>query len=508
MKRKMFCLVASLVALMAEAGAQYLQQGTKLVGTGAASSGQALGWSVALSTDGNTAIAGGIFDDHTAGAVWIFTRAGGAWSQQGSKLVGTGASAVAYQGYAVALSADGNTALFGADDDNEEMGAVWVYVRSGGVWTQQGSKLVGTGGVEIVYQGSAVSLSSDGNTALEGGPNDSVGIGAAWVFVRSGGKWTQQGSKLVAAGESGEGNVGHSVSLSGDGNTALLTAPFDAGGAGGAWVFVRSGNAWTQVGSKIIGTDAAGAASQGVSGSLSADGSTAIIGGANDKQGAGAAWVFVRNGSAWTQQGPKLVGTGAAGAALQGSSVSITSDGNTAVVGGPGDNDGVGAVWVFTRSNGLWTQSGGKIVGTGAADTSRQGKAVAISSDGSTIVVGGLGDSAGTGAVWMFANGQTLAVRAQEPLPSNFALYQNYPDPFNPSTTIVYQLPVAAHVTLKVYTVLGQEVATLVDGDQQPGLRSIAWDGEHASSGIYLCRIVATSGGRTFTQVRKMVHAK
>ena len=468
-----------------------------------------MGWSVALSSDGNTAIAGGIFDDHTAGAVWVFTRAGGSWSQQGTKLVGTGASAdVAYQGYAVALSADGNTAIEGADDDNNEMGAVWVFSRSGGNWTQQGSKLVGTDGVEIVYQGSAVSLSSDGNTALVGGPNDSVGIGAAWVFVRNGGTWKQQGSKLVAAGESGGGNVGHSVSLSGDGNTALITAPFDDGGAGGAWVFVRTGSSWSQVGSKIIGTGAAGAASQGISGSLSADGSSAIIGGSSDNQGAGAAWVFVRNGSAWTQQGPKLVGTGAAGAALQGSSVSIASDGNTAVVGGPGDNGGVGAVWVFTRTNGIWAQSGGKIVGTGAADTSRQGKAVAVSSDGSTIAVGGLGDSAGTGAVWMFSNTIPLAVRAGAVVPSSFAMNQNYPDPFNPSTTIVYQIPAAAHVTLKVYTVLGQEVATLVDGDQAPGIRSVSWDGDHVASGVYLYRIVATSGGRTFTEVRKMVHAK
>ena len=124
----------------------------------------------------------------------MFTRTNGVWTQQGSKLYGTNADMVAYQGYSVALSADGNTAVVGADDDNNEMGAIWVFTRSGGTWTQQGNKLVGSHGVEIVYQGSSVSLSADGNTVIEGGPNDSVGIGASWVFVRSGGS-------LVSAGE-------------------------------------------------------------------------------------------------------------------------------------------------------------------------------------------------------------------------------------------------------------------------------------------------------------------
>jgi hypothetical protein len=71
----------------------------------------------------------------------------------------------------------------------------------------------------------------------------------------------------------------------------------------------------------------------------------------------------------FTQQGPKLVGTGAVGGARQGISVSLSADGNTAIVGGPFDNLsslGVGAVWVFTRSNGVWSQQGPKLVGTGA----------------------------------------------------------------------------------------------------------------------------------------------
>ena len=66
------------------------------------------------------------------------------FTQQGSKLVGTGALGNAEQGFSVALSADGNTAIMGGDFDNGFLGAAWVHTRTGGVWSQQGSKLVGT----------------------------------------------------------------------------------------------------------------------------------------------------------------------------------------------------------------------------------------------------------------------------------------------------------------------------------------------------------------------------
>jgi hypothetical protein len=105
------------------------------------------------------------------------------FTQQGPKLVGTGAvGSSVFQGTSVAMSGDGNTALVGGYYDNSGTGAVWVYTRSGGVWTQQGSKLVGTGGGG--GQGMSVALSADGNTAIVGGPEDNGQIGAAWVFVQ------------------------------------------------------------------------------------------------------------------------------------------------------------------------------------------------------------------------------------------------------------------------------------------------------------------------------------
>ncbi len=205
-------LLFALAGFALSARAEYVQQGNKLIGTGATGAA-AQGQSVAISADGSTALVGGNEDNGGAGAVWAYTQTAGIWSQQGNKLVGTGAVVTAQQGSSVAISADGNTALIGGQNDNNDMGAAWVFTRSGGVWTQQGSKLVGSGAVGgIVFQGCSVALSGDGNTALIGGYYDNSQMGAVWVFTRSGGVWTQQGNKLVGTGSSGSTpNQGASV---------------------------------------------------------------------------------------------------------------------------------------------------------------------------------------------------------------------------------------------------------------------------------------------------------
>jgi hypothetical protein len=250
---------------------------------------------------------------------------------------------------------------------------VWVFTRSGGTWTQQGSKLVGTGADGAASQGSAVALSADGNTAIVGGYGDKSLAGAAWVFTRSGGVWAQQGSKLVGTGAAGDASQSFSVTISADGNTVILGGISDNSGAGAAWVFTRSGGVWTQQGSKLVGTGAVGNANQGYSVALSADGNTAIIGGYGDNSNAGAAWVFTRSSGSWTQQGSKLVGTGAVVPSLQGSSVALSADGNTALMGGFLDNSNAGAVWVFVLradhdfngdhiSDILWRHSNGTLL--------------------------------------------------------------------------------------------------------------------------------------------------
>ncbi len=282
---------------------------------------------------------GAPYDNSNFGAAWIFTRSGGVWTQQGPKLVGTGAVEPSFQGYSVSISADGNTAIVGGVHDNSYTGAAWIFTRTAGVWTQQGSKLIGSGAVGIAAQGASVALSGDGMTAIVGGLLDT---GAAWIFVNTNGVWSQQGSKLDSDPPST--SQGSSVSLSSDGNTAIVGAPEDNSGSGAVWVYTRSGGVWTQQGSKLVGAGAAAPPPhQGMSVSLSGDGNSAIFGSPTDN-GIGAAWIFVRSGAIWTQRGPKLVGGGGVGG---GFSVALSADGKTAILGGPGDNGDIGAAWIF-----------------------------------------------------------------------------------------------------------------------------------------------------------------
>jgi hypothetical protein len=279
--------------LPATAEAQFTQQGPKLVATDAVGAQPELGSSVALSGDGNTAIVGGPGDNVGAGAAWVYTRSREGWTQQ-AKLVGTGivGSLGGKQGSSVALSADGNTAIIGGIEDNDLVGAAWVFTRSAGVWRQQ-AKLVGTGSADPANQGHAVALSGDGNTAIVGGIAANDEAGAAWVFTRAEGMWSQQATLFdpVTVGLAWQGA---SVSLSDDGDKAIVGGPLDNGDAGAAWVYTRSGGVWSQQGPKLVGTGAVNPAQQGFSVSLSRGGITAIEGGFADNSSFGAAWVFAQ----------------------------------------------------------------------------------------------------------------------------------------------------------------------------------------------------------------------
>jgi hypothetical protein len=218
----------------------------------------------------------------------------------------------------VALSSDGNTLIVGGSRDDAGKGAAWVFVRSGSIWTQQGGKLIGSGAEGNAAQGQSVSVSDDGNTMAVGGSGNGIPlvIGAVWIWTRSGSTWTQQGSKLVATGTSGESEVGFSVYLSSDGNTLSAGGPQD-------------------VNSTVTG----------------------------------ATWVWTRSGTVWTQQ-TKIVGIGSEGPLTeQGTAVALSSAGDIMPTGARADNNDIGAFWMFTLINGTWTQFGNKTVPTGFTGT-------------------------------------------------------------------------------------------------------------------------------------------
>jgi hypothetical protein len=388
-----------------------IQQGAKL--TGKEETGEGEFGAVAISADGNTALIGGPGDNKRVGAAWVFTRSEGKWTQQGTKITGKEETGEAEFGSSIALSSNGNTALIGGQTDNGSTGAAWVFTRSEGKWTQQGTKITGKEETGVGGFGSSVALSAEGNTALIGGDTDDGLIGAAWVFTRSEGKWTQQGTKITGKEETGKGFFGSSVALSSNGNTALIGGYFDDEGIGAAWVFTRSEGKWSQQGTKITGKEEIKDGEFGMAVALSSEGNTALIGGQTDDKFVGAAWVFTRSEGKWTQQ-VKLTGKEESGEGFFGSSVALSAEGSTALIGGWKDDKEVGAAWVFTRSEGKWTQQSAKITGEEETGDARFGASVALAADGNTALVGGPLDDKSVGAAWAFATTGTKLTGGSE----------------------------------------------------------------------------------------------
>jgi FG-GAP repeat len=397
-----------------------------------------LGERVALSSDGNTALVGAPRASGSKGAAFVFTRTGSVWKQQGPPLKGSESVGASFFGYSVALSANGNTAMIGGPLDNSGAGAAWTYTRSGSTWTQQGTKLTASEEVDAQANfGTSVALSGEGNIALVGARAETVestiDAGAAWAFTRSGEKWSQQGPKIIPKGEccSGAegGEFGFSIALSAEGNTALIAAPIEeeeknrgAGERGSVYAFTRSGESWSQQGSKIIPTGEIGEGQFGESVALSSDGNTALVGAPWDNNahgfgpGTGAAWFFTRAGKKWSQQGEKLTGGGESGREAQfGKSVALSSNGQLALIGGPWDTQaeenlpGIGAAWEFTLSGKEWTQEGEKLTARGESGNGEFGASVALSADGKTALLGAPLNNGDIGGAWAFVSGATVS---------------------------------------------------------------------------------------------------
>ncbi len=363
--------------------------------TGSGSSDDQFGFAVAVS--GDTALVGARFDDvgpHLdQGSAYVFRRSGNAWLLQ-AKLVANDGAAGDRFGYSVALS--GDTALVGAYlhsiGSAEEQGSAYVFTRSGSTWTQQ-AKLVSNDGGIYDWFGFAVALSGD--TALVGARYDDVGAsfnqGSAYVFTRNGSVWTQQ-AKLVAADGAEYDSFGSSVALFGD--TALVGAPSHGGDGyprqGAAYVFARAGGLWSQQ-SKLVAADGGYQDFFGLSVALSAD--TALVGARldllNAGQERGAVYVFLRNGIAWTQQARLAPSDSAVGDRF-GNSVAVSGD--IALVGSAmsdvGANVDQGAAYVFGRSGGSWTQLSKLVAADGAAG---DGFGAGVALSGRTAIIGANG---------------------------------------------------------------------------------------------------------------------
>ncbi len=394
--------------------------------------GDQLGWSVAIS--GDTAAVGARFEDSgatgvggdpaddgasNAGAVVVFVRDGAGWSQQAYlKASNTDpgdrfGAAVALSGDTLVVGAPGEDSLAtGVDGDQTSNsglgapGAAYVFVREGASWSQQAYLKASNTGLSDAF-GQAVAV--HGDTVVVGAPeedgaatgvdgdqasNAALDSGAAYVFVRSGTSWSQQ-AYLKASNTGIADGFGTSVAVWGD--TVVAGAPGEDGAAGGvngdgssnsgldagaAYVFARAAGVWSQQAylkaSHPDPSDGFGVAVSAwddtvLVGAPGEDGSTTGVGGDPSGDGAlgsGAAFAFVRAGSAWSQQAYLKASNTGAGDGF-GTSVAIAQ--GTALVGAPledsaaqgFDNDGsnnlaslAGAAYVFSRRGVLWEPAG------------------------------------------------------------------------------------------------------------------------------------------------------
>ncbi|DAC72796.1 MAG TPA: hypothetical protein DSN98_03175 [Thermoplasmata archaeon] len=257
-------------------------------------------------------------------------------------------------------------------------------------WTQA-QKLLASDGTFGDCLGYSVSL--DGDTALIGAFNDNADAdlyGSVYIFTRSGTTWTQQ-AKLIPTAGGYYDYFGYAVSL--DGDTALIGAPgnsFNPIYPGAAYVFTRTGTTWTQQ-ARLDPSD--GQDGDYFGNSVALDGDTAIIG-SEYFSGTGSAYVFTRSGITWTQQ-TKLIPPDGFNGELFGLSVSV--EGNTALIGALLDDDngpGSGSAYVFSRSGTTWTQQA-KLLATDGASLDSFGISVAL-----------FGDNALIGAEWDNDNGE------------------------------------------------------------------------------------------------------
>ena len=478
------------------------------------------------------------------GAGRIFTRNRKKW-EQGADLVANDRNIdqakPGQSGFGFAVSISGRIgrttadyAIIGAPGDDgaaKDAGAAYIYAFSGKNWKQEG-KLTAADAAAGDAFGFVVSV--DGTTAVVGAPKSDVGAakntGAAFVFVRDANRWKQH-AKLIPKDLARSDALGEAVDIQKD--TVIIGAPGHTHGgvrfAGAVFVFERDGDTWREQ-AKLTAEDAAASDQFGVS--VGIEGDTVIVGSLlNDAGGtkdAGAAYIFVRNGITWTQQA-KLIAPGKKKGDHFGAGVATT--GKIAVVGAPLREEnglGTGAAYSFVNVDGVW-KNAKRVVPDDAAANLVFGSTIAISGDTIVVASGAAPEvAAGFGngtAAYVYSGEEHFGTPpfAVEPFGLKIetlgqvkrtALYQNFPNPFNPETWFPYRLAAETPVTFGIYNVQGQLMRELNLGAQAAGnylTREAAayWDGrdeygEMVSSGVYFYTLQAGA----FQATRQMLIMK
>ncbi|WP_182870333.1 Calx-beta domain-containing protein [Stieleria mannarensis] len=361
------------------------------------------GLSVAM--DENTAVVGAPFDDDgggDSGAVYVYTRASSGWAFQ-QKLIASDSSNGDQLGREVAI--DGDTIVVSAfknDAAGIDAGALYVFTRQSGIWTEQ-QKLTVSNAVAGDHFPASVAISGDRLIAGVGSKDDNgTDTGMAYLFTRTSGVWSESRVFVAPAPDPSDG-FGNEVDI--DGNTLAISAAGDddlATNSGAVYVYVHDGTDWG-LQQKLTAADPSATPNFGRA--ISIDGDRLAIGAATDdtpSSNSGSAYVFSRSGTTWTQD-QKLVPSDSSLNAEFGRSVALS--GTTLVVGAHYDREidyRAGAAYVFTSSQGIWSEQE-KLLAEDGASEDQFGRDVAFSGD--ALMVGAFGnDDHGTdsGSVYLF----------------------------------------------------------------------------------------------------------
>lgn len=391
-------------------------------GTDGGPQGVWFGGAMALSADGGTLLVGAgnkpIGGSIVPGVAYIFVRTGGTWTQQAELTAPKGVFDDHSFGGAVALSADGDTALVAAERTdvgrNPEQGAVYVFVRADATWVQQAELTADDGDVHDGF-GRAVALSSDGVTALIGAPDASIGDnykgGASYIFARSGEAWTRQAKLTADDGDVSDG-FGSAVALSGDAGTAIVAA-WDKGAA---YLFTRTGTTWNKQ-TELMPRGGPRPLRFGDAVALSGDGHTVLVGSGYDR----AAYAYTRSGATWGEPQVLQGKNAAAQPLVTGYAMALSGDGTIALVSHPDMSDHAkpGVAYLFVRAGGKWGEQAELRTSDGATDDDF-GEAVALSGDGSTAAIGAPAKGEDTGATYVFAAPSDMAASVATPTAANW----------------------------------------------------------------------------------------
>lgn len=310
-------------------------------------------------------------------------------------------------GSSVSLNTAGDLIVVGDINIDEpgkgNAGAVYVFSRSGSTWTED-QKLLASNSVSNAVYGTSVDISNTGDYIIAGAPGN--GTGAAIVLNETGGTWSEQ-QILSPTTSIIMDNFGEFVAIDSDGNTAIVGAPFADSASltnnGAAYIFTRSGSTWTQQAELTPPTADNAANRQFGSGvAISEDGDRIFVGAPGNSGLDGVGYVYTRSGSAWTLE-QKITPTGGTPGDISfGQNASFNALSDVLVVGDPEFTaSALGSAYVFTRSGSTWTQQQ-KLNGGTLSSVATFGETVDINDDGDVIVIGAKNDNSNTGAVFVF----------------------------------------------------------------------------------------------------------